>query len=420
MQPYVHQAIRGREGGKTERLLHDDTTGLPPSVRFPERIRFSREYERTISAAYDFGENRLETRVREHIPIARLFEYALRSLDAYQPTKRVLEKIAARELRKGDMEHLEHAITGLNFLSDLRYHLGPNDHRIFPSLRQYHEAITMVEESLASIRDRSAQLTSAYQNFCTTVEEVTSGNALHVVNWKATRSQNATLYTKVNLEISRIAAGELVGVYLVRVKGKGRVPHHLHTYLWEHHLLPEKIDGVHQLEQASARCTQSDILYIRPGQIHAFRNDEDQDRSFLFVCGSERTGPWDFVQDITTLPDLDFPKENSADVSRIGGRRLQDLLDSPNARRYDRSRRIRLTPEGARLSHHAIEVADTYRPPNGTSDVQYYVASGRGSLEIEHRSAGIRAGDIFVVPSNMPSTVVNRGELILYEFGFDL
>jgi quercetin dioxygenase-like cupin family protein len=222
---------------------------------------------------------------------------------------------------------------------------------------------------------------------------------------------------KVNLDISRLIAGEYVGMYKVTVKANGRVPHHSHVYLDEHHFLPEAIRGVHQIGTKAARCRQSDIVYMNHGNIHAFRNDEDEDRAFLFVCGSRTTGPWDFVQDIVTYPNLDFPDKIQSNLESLGGQRLGDQIAELLGKRRTRNTSIRLTPSGIALFHDVICVEDEFTHDVAESDLQYFVANGKGQLELNGISKRIEKGDVFAVPMKMDWKIANRGDLILYQFG---
>lgn len=375
----------------------------------------SQAYQRVIAAVDDFNANRLEERSRGSITSARLYRNALRSLDVYGPTKALIEAILEEPLSERDAAPLRDAVRGLDFLLSARYHPSYHDYRVFPSLRQYNEAILLVRESLSSAIDAHPDLPAIYERFARAVERVTRENGIYVINWKRIPDQSSTLYSKVNLQIGRLVAGEFVGIYIVRVRGKSKVPHHFHTYLEEHHFLPERIDGLHQTRGRAARCIQSDIIYIKNGSIHAFRNDEDRDVSFLFISGSRRTGPWDFVQDITTRPELDFPKRTSADLRSVNGQNLQDVLDDilGNKKRLDVKRK--LSPESVALTHSVIGVSSDYLP-TGEYDLQYFVANGEGRLEMDHQSTDIRAGDVFVVPSGVASRMCNRADLILYEF----
>jgi mannose-6-phosphate isomerase-like protein (cupin superfamily) len=380
-------------------------------------VRQNRLYDEAIDAAYEFGRHRLEDKVRPHIAVARLYVNALRSLDVYGPTQKRIEEILGEKLPKCDKDHLRLAIKGLHMLLDARYHPQYRDHRVFPSLRQYHESLTLVAQGLASARDGHESIARVHDNFLRAVETVITGNGMLVVDWRRIVDQTSTHYTKVNLDISRLVAGEFVGVYRVTVKANGRVPHHSHVHLDEHHFLPEAIRGVHQIGSKAARCTQSDIVYINHGNVHAFRNDEDEPRAFLFVCGSRATGPWDFVQDIRTYPNLDFPTKIPSDLGRLGGQRLGDQLADLLGRRRSKNTSMRLTPRDMALFHDTVCIADEYSHNVAESDLEYFVANGKGQLELGGNSKRIERGDVFVVPMKMDWRIVNCGDLILYRFG---
>lgn len=306
---------------------------------------------------------------------------------------------------------------GLRLLNDARYHPLYHDHRVFPSLRQYHESFTLVDESLAAVRDGRGDIARIHDNFLKAVGSVTTGKGLLIRNWRKIPEQTSTNYAKVNLEISRLVAGELVGLYKVTVRANGRVPHHSHSFLDEHHLLPDAINGVHQLGDETVSCGQSDIVYISHGKVHAFRNDESEDRQFLFICGSEVTGPWDFVQDITTYPGLDFPSKTSPDLRSMGGRQLGDILrELPDKKRTRNSSR-RLSPSNIALFHDVVCVEDEFTPTASATDLQYYMANGTGQLEADGNSKKIAKDDVFVLPTKVSGKIVNHGGLILYQFG---
>lgn len=334
-------------------------------------------------------------------------------MDVYGPTKKIIEAEAVNHRDSTTLRYLESSITGLDLLGAQRYHSTYNDHRSLPILLQYHLTLNLVIESL----DKSNTLKDTLGHFLESVNAVVSSNGIYLANWKKPAPQSSTLYSKVDLEIARLCAGDFIGVYVVKVRGKGRVPHHSHTFLDEHHFLPERIHGIHQIGNKAARCEESDIVYIKHGTVHAFRNDEDEDRSFVFVCGSRRTGPWDFVQDIKTYPSFDFPEESrlKPHISDIGGRALgsQIKLESGGPRKgYSKKR---LSPNWIKLRHNFIEIDDGYKPGNVT-DRQYFVSEGKGSIEVNGKRAEIGPGDTFVTKSGLRTEILNESKLVLHEF----
>jgi quercetin dioxygenase-like cupin family protein/mannose-6-phosphate isomerase-like protein (cupin superfamily) len=367
-------------------------------------------FREAVAAADAFAAYRLEDRVRERTTTARLYVYALRSLDIYGPTQRRLEKILAR----GQDADLLLAMKGLRLLNDAKYQPTHRDHRVFPALGCYHESLVLVDDALTSARQGNGEVATIHDEFLRVVERVTTGNGMLVQDWK--QQQNATNYAKVNLEISRLVAGESIGVYKVTFGPHVRGVHHSHRYLDEHHFLPDPIDGVHLVGNKAARCTQSDIVYIKYGKVHAFRNDEPRERSFLFVSGSNKTGPWDFVQDITTFPKLDFP-DKLVPLSAVGGRQLGDMLAMLVERKRERNTVRRLTPDGIALFHDVVCVEDEFSPSASKTDMQYFVAHGNGEIEVDGNSTKVAQDDIFVMPAAAGGRVINRGGLILYQFG---
>jgi len=378
-------------------------------------MRESALYQEAVAAADDFAAHRLEDEVREHITSARLYVYALRSLDIYGPTQRSIEKILASGPARGQTRGLRLAMKGLRLLNDARYQPMHRDHRVFPALGQYHESLVLVDDGLTSAREEDEEVAAIHDNFLRVVERATTGNGMLVQNWR--REQNPTNYAKVNLAISRLVAGEFIGVYKVTFGPHVRGVHHSHRYLDEHHFLPDPIDGVHLVGRKAARCTQSDIVYIKCGRVHAFRNDEAREMSFLFVSGSRRTGPWDFVQDITTYPELDFPKKVAPDLKGLGGRQLGDMLAALVDRKRDRTVARRLTPDGIALFHDVVCVEDEFSPSASKTDLQYFVANGKGEIEVDVSSTKIAQDDVFVMPAETGGKVINREGLILYQFG---
>lgn len=67
------------------------------------------------------------------------------------------------------------------------------------------------------------------------------------------------------------------------MKAGGCIPHHSHVDLEEIHFLPELINGIHQLENRAVEVEQPDVIYIPKGGIHAFRNNEDVDKTHIRV-----------------------------------------------------------------------------------------------------------------------------------------
>jgi len=380
-------------------------------------IRFSEFYGEALEAAADFSKTGLKGKVKRQLPSARLFTSALRSINVYGPTRNMLETLPKENLKEDEKGVLRQVVSGLSILLDMRYHESYPDHRIFANLRQYHSALSLVDEGLASIKHLGKSVSEIHTNFLNAVQNVTLGNGILLTNWKRVPPQSTNFYAQVGLEISRLIAGEQIGVYTVRVKGKGRVPPHYHSYLEEHHFLPEAIDGVHLMGNRASRCDQSDIVYIGSRTVHGFRNDEDSDRIFMFISGGLKTGPWDFFPDITTVPGREFPKHIIGDVEETGGRRLQDVLDHTLGQSHSRSFRLRLSPEWMRLTHHIVSVEHSHELKREKFDREYFVANGSGSLEIEGRTSPIANGDVFGVQAHMDSKIIGQQELVLYEFG---
>ena len=379
----------------------------------------STDYEVAVKAANLFSNNRLIDEIEDEIESARLFTNSLRSLDVYAPTKKLLEDTIRSDSGVSGLHDLKSAVDGLNFLIAARYHPTNNDHRTLPALLQYHLAWTLVENSLQKLGAESSEAEQIHANFVKSITSVVSGNGVHVVNWKTSLPQSTTLYNKVGLEISRLCAGESVGVYTVKVKGEGSVPHHSHSFLEEHHFFPEPIEGIHQTGTNGARCIESDIVYIGHGTIHAFRNDEEEDRTFLFICGSHKTGPWDFVQDITSYPGYEFPNENrlKKSVRGVNGVPLTGLISHlQTAKGNGEYHRKRLSPSGMPLDHDVVVVDGTYEVRNSAEDVQIFVAQGSGELEMAGREAELKSGDVFVANSSLPIKITNTSNLALYEF----
>jgi quercetin dioxygenase-like cupin family protein len=377
----------------------------------------SQEYADAIRATYDFAAYRMKDRVADQWITTRFYHNALRALDVYASTLRLVEEELVRSSGEQRMA-LQNVIRGLHLLSDARYHPCYRDHRIFPLLRQYHEAITLVSDGFEAARDRNKAITLLGDNFLNAVERITSGNYISVVNWKELSPLIGTFYPAVNLDISRLIAGEYIGMYTVKVRAKGSVPHHSHRYLEEHHFLPEPIQGVHQLGEKAARATQPDIIYIPKGQIHAFKNHEDMERTFLFICGSKRTGPWDFIHDITTYPHTDFPPDDhiAAKVDRIGGIELAKPLNQLLTGDMKGSAIVRLSPTEMRLTHSLVMVDGVYQPEDRGSDRLFFVTQGVGHLTIQETTVNLQEGSAFVVLPEVRSQITAMDTMVLHQF----
>jgi quercetin dioxygenase-like cupin family protein len=379
----------------------------------------STSYRRAIKAAEQFLNFRQLDPVNEQIPSARLFCSSFRSLDVYSPTKVLLEQILSSGVSDSELPKLRSAVENLELLIGARYFPEFPDHRIFAKLLLYDRAWKRVIDSLTEAAVANKEMNTILRNFEAGISSIVSGNGIYIANWTRIPAQSATLYSKVGLEISRLCCGDQVGIYKVKIPGKGHAPHHSHSLLDEHHFLPEKIDGLHQLGKRAARCIAPDILYVKHGQVHAFRNDEPEDRSFLFIAGSTELGPWDFVQDITTHPEFDFPERMEKSVEDLGGRVLD--LDAKDIVRSKSSVKRRLSPQSLKLTQDEILVQSEYAPSNQTKDLQMYVARGRGQIRIFERTANIGKGDVFILKSGIPANIVptDGKNLLLYEFGME-
>lgn len=362
-------------------------------------MKCSPEYLEAVEAAEDFAQHRSVERIRERIPLARLFHSGLRALDVYGPLRRLVEGDEGYTRAGGQDRGLSWALA---LLEDLRYHPCYRDHRILPLLRQYHRALTFLFEGLEGTSDQ-------YRRLLALIEEVTGSNGVLTVDWRVGGGPG-TLYPTVGLRVTRLLAGEHFGLYRVRVAARGRVPHHSHTYLEEHHFLPEAIQGVHQLGGRAAWAGRPDIIYIPRGVVHAFRNDEERDREFLFICGSEETGPWDFVHDIKLHQDLEFPEEGLHEtVEGLGGVVLEGLKERFKAGW------MRPSPKDMRLAHQ-VGIVEGSQPLSAHQDRIIYVAEGRGRLWVEGRPAQLEEGAAATLPGGLESVVEAEGGMVLHLF----
>jgi len=371
------------------------------------------EFEDALRAAEGFVNSRVVEPVKNQIPYARLYVSAFRSLDVYRPTMGSIQGMMEYGGLKGCEEGVEAALKGLALLYAARYHPLYRDHRIFPALYQYVQAINLVEEGLASAKGSCATLKNVYEGFTEAIEKITLGNGIYVINWKNVPECHFTLYKKVGLRIARLIASELIGLYVVKVKDSA--PLHYHRFLDEHHFLPERIDGLHYLDGKVSGTTQTDILYIRRGQVHGFKNKEEHEVAFLFVCGSEETGPWDFVQDIE-LVEKEFPEEAFNNIDAIGGRDLYKVLE--RVRGIGKNFYERLSPGYMRLFQDVVKVHGEYVPPNQEKELICFVVEGDGTLEVEGRRRDVGPGDSFLILSQM-NVKISSSSMILYQFGYD-
>ena len=92
---------------------------------------------------------------------------------------------------------------------------------------------------------------------------------------------------------------------------------------------------------------------------------------------------------------------------------LAGLVDRKRERNVVR----RLTTDGIALFHDVVCVEDEFSPSASKTDLQYFVANGKGEVEVDGSSTKIARDDVFVMPTEMSGKVINRGGLILYQFG---
>ena len=376
-------------------------------------MKFSAEFEDTVRAAEEFVNTRTLEPVKSQIQHARLYVSAFRSLDVYRPIMCSIQKMMETGELRGCEQDVKVVLRGLTLLHSARYHQVYQDHRIFPMLHQYVQALKLVEDGLASAKDYCALLKNVYENFVNAVEQITLGNGIYVVNWKNVPEYHFTLYQKVGLRIARLIASEFIGLYVVKVKGEA--PLHYHHFLDEHHFLPEYIEGLHYLDGKVCKTTQTDILYIKRGQVHGFKNKGVGEVSFVFICGSKETGPWDFVQDIE-LVDEEFPDAGFDNIDDIGGRDLYKVLEK--VRSFEQTFYERLSPNYMRLFQDVVKVCVEYVPPNQDRELICFVVEGNGVVEVEGMSHNIRPGDAFLLLSHTKAKILSPF-MILYQFGYE-
>jgi len=376
-------------------------------------MKFSAEFEDTVRAAEEFVNTRTLEPVKSQIQHARLYVSAFRSLDVYRPIMCSIQKMMETGELRGCEQDVKVVLRGLTLLHSARYHQVYQDHRIFPMLHQYVQALKLVEDGLASAKDYCALLKNVYENFVNAVEQITLGNGIYVVNWKNVPEYHFTLYQKVGLRIARLIASEFIGLYVVKVRGEA--PLHYHHFLDEHHFLPEYIEGLHYLDGKVCKTTQTDILYIKRGQVHGFKNKGVGEVSFVFICGSKETGPWDFVQDIE-LVDEEFPDAGFDNIDDIGGRDLYKVLEK--VRSFEQTFYERLSPNYMRLFQDVVKVCVEYVPPNQDRELICFVVEGNGVVEVEGMSHNIRPGDAFLLLSHTKAKILSPF-MILYQFGYE-
>ncbi len=375
-------------------------------------MKFSAEFEDTVRAAEEFVNTRTLEPVKSQIQHARLYVSAFRSLDVYRPIMCSIQKMMEAGELRGCEQDVKVVLRGLTLLHSARYHQVYQDHRIFPMLHQYVQALKLVEDGLASAKDYCAVLKNIYENFVNAVEQITLGNGIYVVNWKNVPEYHFTLYQKVGLRIARLIASKFIGLYVVKVRGEA--PLHYHHFLDEHHFLPEYIEGLHYLDGKVCKTTQTDILYIKRGQVHGFKNKGAGEASFVFICGSKETGPWDFVQDIE-LVDEKFPDAGFDNIDDIGGRDLYKVLEK--VRSFEQTFYERLSPNYMRLFQDVVKVCVEYVPPNQDRELICFVVEGNGAVEVEGMSHNIRPGDAFLLLSHTKAKILSPS-MILYQFGY--
>ncbi|MCL7398928.1 MAG: AraC family ligand binding domain-containing protein [Thaumarchaeota archaeon] len=376
-------------------------------------MKYSAEFEDVVRAAEEFVNTRTLELVKSQIQHARLYVSAFRSLDVYRPVMGLIQNIMGTGELKGCEQDIKVILRGLTLLYSARYHQVYQDHRIFPLLHQYVQALKLVEDGLASAKDYCTVLKNIHENFVSAVEQITLGNGVYVVNWKNVPESHFTLYQKVGLKIARLIASELIGLYVVKVRGEA--PLHYHHFLDEHHFLPEYIEGLHYLDGKVCKTTQTDILYIKRGQVHGFKNKGANEASFVFICGSKETGPWDFVQDIE-LVDKEFPDVGSDNINDIGGRDLYNVLEK--VRNFEQTFHERLSPSYMRLFQDVVKVCVEYVPPTQDKELICFVVEGHGMVEIGGKSHDIGPGDAFLLLSHTKAKI-SSPSMILYQFGYE-
>jgi hypothetical protein len=67
------------------------------------------------------------------------------------------------------------------------------------------------------------------------------------------------------------------------------------------------------------------------------------------------------------------------------------------------------SPQATSLFHDVVCVEDEFVPTTSETDIQYYVANGKGQIEVEK----IVKDDVFIMPMKMNGKIVNDGDLIL-------
>ncbi|MCS7136284.1 MAG: AraC family ligand binding domain-containing protein [Nitrososphaerota archaeon] len=376
-------------------------------------MRSSAEFEDAVKAAEEFVNTRTLESVKNQIQYARLYVSAFRSLDVYAPIMGSIQRVAETGELGGYEQDVKVALKGLSLLYSARYHRVYQDHRIFPTLYQYVQALELIEDGLYSAKDSHTLLKNIYENFVNAAERITLGNGIYVVNWKEVPDYHFTLYKKVGLRIARLIASEFIGLYVVKVRDKA--PLHYHRFLDEHHFLPEYVEGLHYLDGKVCKTTQTDILYIRKEQVHGFKNKGAGEAAFVFVCGSKETGPWDFVQDIE-LVNEEIPDVGFDNIDDIGGRDLYKVLEK--VRSLKQTFHERLSPEYMHLFQEVVGIRVEYVPHNKDRELICFVAEGDGTVEVEGRSHNVRSGDTFLLLSNTKVKILSP-YMILYQFGYE-
>jgi len=380
-----------------------------------------RRYNDTVETARRFLTERSIDHVQAAITPARLYAQGLASLDVYGPTKAAIERnIEAQDTPAGSEcgRALQQALEALETCLAERYQPIPSDHAALPCLLRHHRGVQAVSRALAdaaaasdSVQD--CDLCQIGEHFDTVVRTVTGADGVHVSNWKRPALQSSTFYERVQLKISLLQVSRYLGAY--RVDVVETVPPHYHEWLHEHHVLVEKINGVHLLDHQAAPVRQADNLPIRPGQLHGFENHQGRPVAFVFVCGCRKLGPWHMVQDICTPQGAGFPpkKELLPSVTNLGGVLLDDAIS--HIRVNGRTQRTLInSPDG--ISQSLLRVVANHDFGTESFDRIYLVSSGEGILVVEGSCSPLASDDLFVIQAGMRGHVTTQAEMILYEF----
>ena len=356
----------------------------------------------------------------DDICLARLYCYAFRlhTIGTFHATGEAVQ--AAQSAPALATAYRTRAVEALRDLADQAMEPVPEDFRaVISTLYRYHQNVLRAVDSLERDSGDSGdqQIARIGQRFRQIVEQITTGNGIHVTRDLEAPEQASFVVPNLGIVIVPLVYGDYHSWNLAYLAGEQRnVPTHLHHHGVEIHLGFNPTHGMTVLGEHRSAVDEGYAMPIPPETAHGWVNTGDQVHHVPFIFGSLKHGGWGVFLDVEPVTR---PVEELALIDR-GSAPFNQMVylerDIARAERMSGSWRSTLIPYtvtnrrgsgGLELNLARVNPAGFRFPADGFRIVS--VVRGQGAVSIEGVEREVCVHDHFGVPAGMEAVMEQRG-----------